>query len=683
MNEVQILAARTIRWPLVCLLLSSSACGELFVDDASSDILCDSCSEIIISGVTTLRQADIRVEIGSVVVSTSADDRGRFAVAASAASDDDVVVITAVGDSNRGEAHLGLVSLVDTFGRLHDAANGSGIVDESRHGGLRVTVWSTARYAAIRAVADGIPASAADLDDAERRQGGALRSWTDELAYFWRFFNGTPLPAGVGSTLDLVHDVPLWLELSDAWFAIAEVESLDQAKAALTGDSSSFSGFSGESLSSYFTSLTTDIDGTVGGSINRWVFTSTGTGYRQYDARILPMTWIYDDEVLEVSHAPEVREIRLGTADILDLLETSTDTPDLLEALSESEYLIRVETIGARIERSLKGRNVHAAVTTDRLRYRFDLAFPTLSLSAVERDATGYVSLWHRDNFSIQPVSEAAVVGRWILPVADESNLDSLYGVGRGALIFASTEVELAADGTGRDFGAFGVGRDLTWSIDSQGRLVLEFAAGRRQTIAFVAEVGDAFGVISIYEASVPSLRIYGGAIPVGAKPAITAADLVADGNSFWMHRPVYRNNDGSVLGISLGGLRFDPDGRAYSIDDQGAFPLARTWSIVEEGIRIEDSVDNTGRSDCLPSRPDCFAWRRRVWTPHRLENGTLIVIRRQLFHREYDGLLGGAFSYDASRNGWFDSAGIELQQEDWVYAMTPVRRTLTLEPMP
>lgn len=176
-------------------------------DSATDTVNVDVAPVIALSGTVydgPIPNAVVTVTIDGRSYTATADENGVYTLNIGAIDPAAFVTIGATG--GEGQEHVELMSIAGSFGALSEAAGDDGVLETSESGNVNVTNLSTAK-AVLMIEANG----GADISDDATLATAESNVSGDDVLYLATVIKlvidgGYDLPAGVGSTLDLVKD---------------------------------------------------------------------------------------------------------------------------------------------------------------------------------------------------------------------------------------------------------------------------------------------------------------------------------------------------------------------------------------------------------------------------------------------------------------------------------------------
>jgi hypothetical protein len=614
---------------------------------------------VALSGVVTddvIPFATVTVTLGGVTYTTVADANGRYTLPITSANLDELVKIEAAGASPATGEPIEFVNLTGSFSRLLD--------DQLTEGGAagNVTNVTTASYVLVLAASDGEPTSEEGLRAAETSVDATQLL---QLAALIKLIVDDPdysLPAGETSLLAFVSDP----EAVAAYLATVPQEDLNGAIASILQDSNLVAGFAAADIPSRYYSIPAAQPGYLARQGQILEFSVNGSGrlldYNQVFGRPInePYSWTVDGGRLVVNFATPV------TYDSFDTLSNSALFQPLLTDAERARILaangpggqipVRYSVIGYTYTRVADGALVDTASVETRSSSEVlpftlnDGSSFTPSLPPFARTERSGQSLRASIDVQAKPFAASCPAADGATCVPGQWLASFLYSPGTLATLAGPQLLAEAPYGDVVTFAPGGTvtgrlaGLTATWTVDSDGALIVNYPSGWQQKVQIVDTLNLEFGVFN--ELSRGNDRYATYTVNVKAAGGITLDNAYlgnaagkfwnAEINS-WIPSPRFWNPDGtraSYFGwqffansnTAINVLDVTPQdcGGDGQMDDPKASLGFSTWQPAGNGVAIPRGFQNS---------------RLRTWYPAA---STVVNGERQFYVMEDERYVAG-----------------------------------------
>ena len=560
----------------------------------------------VIAGAVTdapIPNALVTATIGGHTYTTTADANGNYSLNL-IGTGSDMVVLGARGGP--AQAAVNFLSVLGQFDRLRAEA-GDGVLERDENNQVQVTHVSTAEAFLMQAATNGQLLSDADLEAArDALDVGALLQVAAAIKLV--VDEGFPLPVGADDVLEMISDQALL----DQFIADAETSdpgALDAAVQATMADPDVTPAATAADYVGEFTLIAElGAPGTIRvgiGQGERLELAANGTGRYLNALNSDPsLTWTFaDNAVTAVFNNPV----------------TYTSYP-VIQGIGQVRMFVTSTQVSVTRLVDGGGRDIFGVT------YHSHYSYPdNPELGEYDTVSTGS-RLAISDAAAGNPFRAAEFPALRALPVIQPAHINaSGYSL-----------LDFSADGTGlRDDGA-----EFTWSLDVDGRLLVEYADGAWSRYTRLAKDGrKADGVIAVHDWHGEFAAEWSISNAFDGSLGFTAGNLA----DTW--RGGFDLSQADLV-PSMTGLYMvlDPDGSAVMAStyagDPNIYRTHQSWLLNAGTGAMESTIyyDNSGWvPTCTPGVNGCYVYNQRRWHPLSVDGDRIYVLEEIAWNTDAD----------------------------------------------
>ena len=604
---------------------------------------------LTISGIA-LPNATVTAMAGSNTAQATADANGVYAVDLGDQQRDAVVTVTARGTG--AQSTIELATSLDTVGQLLALTGSDDILDVTEYPGTRLDAFTTVRYARIYELSGNRnPATRAELIDAELRYNqGTSTSIGPLAAAIDRVIEAptTPLPAGIGTTLDLAlspAEAVAYTQPDGITRLDGISEALDALGAKVSAVYDAFSPDTSEQYLANFAPKRRDVIGYLS-AVYQFAAGQRGNAYETRGRGLLrqgsPFDWASQDGTLRVDYTPADSDVfvNLDGAAAAAIL----GDPSLADQIDATNVVqVRTQRRRTNFDTIPGGIALDWILAEDVIVYRFAEAYPTLNLPDIETSSYYATTFRKASTFEFQRFTDEQVRSQtWVMQVPQQSVRGDLFGdFVVGDTIVPAVLLTFNNDQTASIRYEGTVSSTATWNLTAEGRIDMTYGNGITIEIALVEQFGRETGVLTTARIQGEPYIQYQRISRVDPSVSLTPSMLESN-TQYWqntINRSSISTTASGPTGFEQFGFQFTAGGdtNRYIFGDGDEFvvePVDYTYRLNNANTIEIDRFMNQDRVFCNPGDGDesCQLERRRTWQPIKFDNGWLFVLETDVW---------------------------------------------------